>query len=72
MAKLWPSRCQHYQVSGGSNKANGDHLVPSLEQMSERESAKRNLCLEAEAIKFKIIISYFDGIFSLVDISDKG
>lgn len=70
MAKLWPSRCQHYQVSGGSNKANGDNVVPRLEQTSGRESAKRNL--ETEAIKCKIIISYFDGIFSLVEISDKG
>lgn len=60
------------KLSSGSNKAKGDYLVPSLEQTSERESAKRNWCLEAEAIKCKIIISYFDGICSLVNISDKG
>lgn len=49
MTKLCPSRCRHYQVSGGSNKANGDRLVPGQEQMSDRESAKGKLSFEGEA-----------------------
>lgn len=60
MAKLCPPRCQQYQVSGGSNKANGDKLLPSQEQMCDREPAKRNLCLagEAQAIKYQMMTAY--------------
>lgn len=54
MTKLCPSRCRHYQVSGGSNKANGDNLGPGQEQMSDRESAKRKLSFEeVQAITIK-------------------
>lgn len=64
MAKLCPPRCRQYQVSGGSNKANGDNLLPSQEQMFDRETAKRNLCLagEAQAIKYPIMTAYFTTI----------
>lgn len=72
MAKLCPPRWRQYQVSGGSNKANGDNLLPGQEQMCDREPAKRNLCLagEAQAIKYEIMTAYF-AIIAPVDTSDR-
>lgn len=58
MTKLCPSRRRHYQVSGGSNKANGDNLVPGQEQMSDRESAKGKLSFEGETQAITINLFY--------------